>query len=157
MSSREAIARSDEALLAQLGYKQEFKRAFTPLEVRLLRLSQAPVDSRDSFALVGARRCSGCPSALLASCRPLRMSHPFYHRIKQTCTALFWSTPCRMVARLLWCGGYVSHRGAFWRVEMLMLKLPQWLVASLFILCVGLAMAELGSSAPTSGGVSVLL
>jgi len=36
-------------------------------------------------------------------------------------------------------------------------KLFQWLVASLFILCVGLAMAELGSSAPTSGGVGALL
>ena len=36
-------------------------------------------------------------------------------------------------------------------------KLFQWLVASLFILCVGLAMAELGSSAPTSGGVSAQL
>lgn len=35
MTSKEAIARSDEALLAQLGYKQEFKRAFTPLEVRI--------------------------------------------------------------------------------------------------------------------------
>jgi len=36
MTSREAIARGDEALLAQ---PQEFKRAFTPLEVRLLRRS----------------------------------------------------------------------------------------------------------------------
>jgi hypothetical protein len=29
----EVIARTDEQLLAELGYKQEFKRAFTPLEV----------------------------------------------------------------------------------------------------------------------------
>jgi hypothetical protein len=28
-----AVAKADEALLAELGYKQEFKRAFTPLEV----------------------------------------------------------------------------------------------------------------------------
>ena len=28
-----AIKRTDEELLATLGYKQEFKRAFTPLEV----------------------------------------------------------------------------------------------------------------------------
>lgn len=34
LSRAEAIRRNDEALLAQLGYKQEFKRAFTPLEVR---------------------------------------------------------------------------------------------------------------------------
>lgn len=31
----------------------------------------------------------------------------------------------------------------------------QWAVASLFILCVGMSMAELGSAAPTSGGVSL--
>jgi hypothetical protein len=32
-SSHHTIAKADEALLAELGYKQEFKRAFTPLEV----------------------------------------------------------------------------------------------------------------------------
>jgi hypothetical protein len=31
---KDAIRQADEALLASLGYKQEFKRAFTPLEVR---------------------------------------------------------------------------------------------------------------------------
>ncbi|KAI5993805.1 amino acid permease-domain-containing protein [Pisolithus orientalis] len=31
--SKAAVAKRDEALLAQLGYKQEFKRAFKPLEV----------------------------------------------------------------------------------------------------------------------------
>lgn len=43
-SRRMAVEAADEALLAELGYKQEFRRAFTPLEVRpisenLLRLS----------------------------------------------------------------------------------------------------------------------
>ncbi|KAI6047537.1 amino acid/polyamine transporter I [Pisolithus marmoratus] len=33
MSRREDLAERDEELLAQLGYKQEFKREFTPLEV----------------------------------------------------------------------------------------------------------------------------
>ena len=33
LSRAEEIRRADEALLADLGYKQEFKRAFTPLEV----------------------------------------------------------------------------------------------------------------------------
>ncbi|KAH8823842.1 APC amino acid permease [Flagelloscypha sp. PMI_526] len=33
MGRKEDIQRADEALLAELGYKQEFKRAFTPLEV----------------------------------------------------------------------------------------------------------------------------
>jgi hypothetical protein len=32
---KEAIQRADVKLLAQLGYKQEFDRAFRPLEVRL--------------------------------------------------------------------------------------------------------------------------
>ncbi|KAG0694273.1 hypothetical protein DFH29DRAFT_960834 [Suillus ampliporus] len=32
-SPQHAIKKADEALLAELGYKQEFKRAFTPLEV----------------------------------------------------------------------------------------------------------------------------
>ena len=30
------IAAADEALLAELGYKQEFQRAFTPLEVSII-------------------------------------------------------------------------------------------------------------------------
>lgn len=33
VSHSDAIRIADEALLADLGYKQEFKRAFTPLEV----------------------------------------------------------------------------------------------------------------------------
>jgi len=32
----QAIAAADEALLAELGYKQEFQRAFTPLEVSVM-------------------------------------------------------------------------------------------------------------------------
>ena len=32
------IAAADEALLAELGYKQEFQRAFTPLEVSFFML-----------------------------------------------------------------------------------------------------------------------
>ena len=36
------------------------------------------------------------------------------------------------------------------------MKSFQWLVASILVLTVGLSMAELGSSAPTSGGVSTL-
>jgi len=33
IQTKEAIQQADEALLASLGYKQEFKRAFTSLEV----------------------------------------------------------------------------------------------------------------------------
>ncbi len=38
MSSKDAVNAADEARLAALGYKQEFKRAFTPLEARLIYL-----------------------------------------------------------------------------------------------------------------------
>lgn len=59
-----------------------------------------------------------------------------------------------------WFGGYVDviyrlqidieiHLRAFSDV----LHLVQWFVASIFILIVGMAMAELASAAPTSGGV----
>ena len=33
ISRQNSIKQKDEQLLATLGYKQEFKRAFTPLEV----------------------------------------------------------------------------------------------------------------------------
>ena len=35
LSQKEATRLKDEALLAELGYKQEFKRAFKPLEVSI--------------------------------------------------------------------------------------------------------------------------
>ena len=33
---KQVIAKTDEELLAELGYKQEFRRAFRPIEVRFL-------------------------------------------------------------------------------------------------------------------------
>lgn len=84
----------DEKLLAQLGYKQEFKRAFTPLEVFGV-----------SFSIIG----------LLPS----------------IASVLFYAIPN---------GGPV---GMVWG----------WVIASIFLLCVAMAMGELGSAAPTSGGL----
>ncbi|KAG1851835.1 amino acid permease-domain-containing protein [Suillus subalutaceus] len=89
-----AIGKADEALLAELGYKQEFKRAFTPLEVFGI-----------AFSIIG----------LLPS----------------IASVLFYAVPNGGPASMVW----------------------GWAVASLFILCVGLSMAELGSAAPTSGGL----
>ncbi|KAG2072013.1 amino acid transporter [Suillus decipiens] len=89
-----AIAKADEALLAELGYKQEFKRAFTPLEVFGI-----------AFSIVG----------LLPS----------------IASVLYYAVPNGGPASMVW----------------------GWLVTSLFILCVGMSMAELGSAAPTSGGL----
>ncbi|KAH7909980.1 amino acid/polyamine transporter I [Hygrophoropsis aurantiaca] len=89
-----ATAKADEDLLAQLGYKQEFKRAFTPLEVFGI-----------AFSIIG----------LLPS----------------IASVLFYAIPNGGPAAMVW----------------------GWAVASVFILCVGMSMAELGSAAPTSGGL----
>ncbi|KDQ54536.1 hypothetical protein JAAARDRAFT_196453 [Jaapia argillacea MUCL 33604] len=88
------VAVADEALLASLGYKQEFKRAFTALEVFGI-----------AFSIIG----------LLPS----------------IASVLFYSVPNGGPAAMVW----------------------GWAVAAFFILLVGLAMAELGSAAPTSGGL----
>ncbi|EIW76668.1 amino acid transporter [Coniophora puteana RWD-64-598 SS2] len=87
-------AAADEALLAQLGYKQEFKRAFTPLQVFGI-----------AFSIIG----------LLPS----------------IASVLFYAIPNGGPAAMVW----------------------GWAVASVFILCVGISMAELASAAPTSGGL----
>ncbi|KAG6330592.1 hypothetical protein ID866_8495 [Astraeus odoratus] len=89
-----AISKKDEELLKQLGYKQEFKRAFTPLELFGV-----------SFSLIG----------LLPS----------------IASVLLYALPYGGPVAMVW----------------------GWVVASLFLLCVALAMAELGSAAPTSGGL----
>ncbi|KAG7087578.1 hypothetical protein E1B28_013532 [Marasmius oreades] len=91
---KDSIRQADEALLATLGYKQEFKRAFKPLEVFGI-----------AFSIIG----------LLPS----------------IASVLFYAIPNGGGPAMVW----------------------GWLVASLFILCVGISMAELASAAPTSGGL----
>ncbi|KAI5984921.1 amino acid/polyamine transporter I [Pisolithus orientalis] len=93
-SSKEAIAKRDEALLAQLGYKQEFKRAFKPSEVFGI-----------AFSIIG----------LLPSIASVLV----YALSNGGASSMVWG----------------------------------WVVGSLLILSVGLSMAELGSAAPTSGGL----
>ncbi|KAI0049724.1 amino acid transporter [Auriscalpium vulgare] len=88
------LALADESLLAELGYKQEFQRAFTPLEVFGV-----------AFSIIG----------LLPS----------------IASVLFYSIPNGGPAAMVW----------------------GWAVASIFILFVGMSMAELASAAPTSGGL----
>ncbi|KAI6163157.1 amino acid permease-domain-containing protein [Pisolithus thermaeus] len=92
MSRREEVAKRDEELLAQLGYKQEFKREFTPLEVFGV-----------AFNVIGL-----FPS--LAS-------------------VLVYAIPNGGPVAMVW----------------------GWAVASVFILCIGLSIAELASAAPTAG------
>ncbi|KNZ71878.1 hypothetical protein J132_05703 [Termitomyces sp. J132] len=85
---------TDEELLASLGYKQEFKRAFAPLEVFGI-----------AFSIIG----------LLPS----------------IASVLFYALPNGGGPSMVW----------------------GWLVASIFDLSIGLAMGELASAAPTSGGL----
>lgn len=65
---KQEVALADEALLASLGYKQEFKRAFTPLEVRILFCI--------IYSCVGINphsRCLGLRSRLLDCYPPLHL------------------------------------------------------------------------------------
>ncbi|KAJ2927639.1 hypothetical protein H1R20_g9449, partial [Candolleomyces eurysporus] len=94
VSRKEAIQRADEELLATLGYKQEFKRAFKPIEVFGI-----------AFSIIG----------LLPS----------------IASVLFYALPNGGGPAMVW----------------------GWFVASIFILFVGMSMAELASAAPTSGGL----
>ncbi|KAF8168438.1 APC amino acid permease [Crassisporium funariophilum] len=93
-SRQDDIRIRDEALLATLGYKQEFKRAFSPLEVFGI-----------AFSIIG----------LLPS----------------IASVLFYAIPNGGGPAMVW----------------------GWLVASVFVMFIGLSMAELASAAPTSGGL----
>ncbi|CAE6457090.1 unnamed protein product [Rhizoctonia solani] len=91
---RVRIANADEELLASLGYKQEFKRTFTPFEVFGV-----------AFSIISL--------------------------VPSIASSLVYAMPNGGPASMVW----------------------GWLAASIFILFVGLAMAELASAAPTSGGL----
>ncbi|KAG6914602.1 hypothetical protein DXG01_016378 [Tephrocybe rancida] len=86
---------TDEEVLAALGYKQEFKRAFAPLEVFGI-----------AFSIIG----------LLPS----------------IASVLFYAIPNGGGPAMVW----------------------GWLVASVFVLAIGVSMGELASAAPTSGGAN---
>ncbi|KAG2100162.1 amino acid permease-domain-containing protein [Suillus discolor] len=85
---------ADEATLAKLGYKQEFRREFTPLEVAGL-----------AFSIVGV--------------------------VPSIASVLFYIIPNGGPVAMVW----------------------GWVFACPFIMCTGLALAELASAAPTSGGL----
>lgn len=65
-------------------------------------------------------------------------------------TAQFCSTLFLMVERVPWCGGYVM---VYLSSTYDMLTIYQWFTCSCFLITVALAMAELGSAAPTAGGL----
>ncbi|KAG1724012.1 amino acid/polyamine transporter I [Suillus lakei] len=85
---------ADETTLIELGYKQEFHREFTPLEVFGV-----------AFSFIGV-----VPSIV---------------------SVLFYAMPNGGPFAMVW----------------------GWTIACPFIMCIGLAMAELASAAPTSGGL----
>ena len=85
------------------------------------------------------RRCLELHSQLLVYYRPSLLSY---------------SMPYRMVEGQRWSGAYVYHIHSLLTLIFIILK---WVVASIFILCVGMSMAELASAAPTSGGVRATL
>ena len=73
MSSRQStatIANPDEKLLAELGYKQEFQRAFTPLEVYYVITAYIIYH----FNHLTGKRCLVFRLALSDSCLQLRQS-----------------------------------------------------------------------------------
>ncbi|KAG1722545.1 amino acid/polyamine transporter I, partial [Suillus paluster] len=84
----------DEATLAKLGYKQEFRREFTPLEVFGL-----------AFSYTGL--------------------------LPGIASMLFYAIPNGGPVAMVW----------------------GWAIACPFIMCIGLALSELASAAPTSGGL----
>ncbi|KAK0433997.1 amino acid/polyamine transporter I [Armillaria borealis] len=85
---------SDETVLADLGYRQEFKRDFSRFELFGL-----------SFSIMGI--------------------------VQSIASILFYSIPYGGPVSMVW----------------------GWLAGSVFIICIALAISELGSSAPTSGGL----
>jgi len=144
-----AVTKADERLLAELGYKQEFQREFTPLEVYFTSylLTSLPLTNRNCRYLeFRSVSLDSCP--LSRQCRVLLFSPAKLFTVIYS-SVLFYSIPNGGPVAMVWgVSLYHSH----W--PGLLLKGLQWAVASLFIVSIGMAMAELASAAPTSGGVS---
>ena len=64
-------------------------------------------------------------------------------------TALYWSSLCRLVGHLPLCGGYVQSH-CLGRPRLIHF---QWATCAFFLTFIALAMADLGSAMPTSGGL----
>jgi hypothetical protein len=151
-----AVAKADERLLAELGYKQEFQREFTPLEVYFTSyfLSSKSLPLHPPHSQIANCRYLGFPLVSLDSCLPSRQCRVLLLSPATLFTViyssvLFYSIPNGGPVAMVWG---VSRYRFHW--PYLVLKGLQWAVASLFIVVVGMAMAELASAAPTSGGVS---
>ncbi|KAG0693917.1 amino acid/polyamine transporter I [Suillus ampliporus] len=102
--------RADDATLAKLGYKQEFRREFTPLEVSLMSVSFVYTSTAVQVAGLAFSYIGVVPSIV---------------------SVLFYAIPNGGTFAMVW----------------------GWAIACPFILCIGLALSELASAAPTSGGL----
>jgi len=153
-SRRAKIQLADEKLLADLGYKQEFKREFTPIEVYLTRSIRFTaqltryqglryrIQYHRTFAIDGVGSSARC-------------YRKESHLSCLSSSVLFYSIPNGGPASMVWGVSVVATVSLdLWVVTPLAY---QWLVACIFIMLIGLSMAELASAAPTSGGVSPLL
>ena len=125
-----ATAESDEKLLAELGYRQEFQRAFRPLEV--LRPPSHIQPFRTTYLILGFwNSIQHCRTRALYRVCPYSALRLSYYRLFTYSSVMFYSIPN---------GGPVAM---VWGVS--------------FIFFGGLSMAELASAAPTSGGVRNVL
>ena len=102
---KHAIAKADEELLAELGYKQEFRRGFKPIEVFLLSLVTRTTPT--SFRFLESRSASLVSFLLLrqswcSSSASILTDYPT--------TVLSCSIRYQMVVLLPWSGGSVSLR-----------------------------------------------
>ena len=131
------MLRRDEELLNALGYKQEFKRAFKPLEVRLYGSAICVWGSLMPFRPGFRNRLFNYRSIA-------------FHLVCPVLPAFEW----RWAGHGLGGGSSLCSYDTVWLVCSS--TCPQWLVASILVMFVGLSMAELASAAPTSGGVSHL-
>jgi hypothetical protein len=96
-----SIAKADEKLLAKLGYKQEFQRAFTPLEVFYVIITYV------MFHLNFLKRCSVSRLASLDSCPRLRQSVSSFFRSRHYSpfdysSVLFYSVPNGGPVAMVW-------------------------------------------------------
>ena len=149
------IGNADERLLAELGYKQEFRREFTALEVCYYHhLLTWRLPSAVAHVLPWNRRYSGFRSVSSDSFPLSRQSLSFLFSLKTYlihCHLQF--SP--LLFRSQWRSGSdgLGGKSVSFSTSALVLKCLQWAIASIFIFVVGLSMAELASAAPTSGGV----
>ena len=127
----EGTVTGDDAFLATLGYKQEFKREFSKLELFGV-----------SFSIIGV-----LPSIASVS----RMDVWYIVMITYLSSGLSSYSQFPMEEPQLWFGVYVSLPQCI--LVSRLITHSQWAACAFLIVFIALAMGELGSAMPTSGGL----